>query len=219
MTGTFTGILSAILIAIGLAACGGGNDAPPPGPGSPCDAADTTSYGTGEVSFMTPGAGDTFAVAGKYRTSMEFAGDSVSQGAGGFLSDTVIGGVRLKAELTAYSHRRTRTGIDERLLVLQINDTAHRPTPGTYPFHPSGSAPAGPSATGLYLYYADSLGIFSAYEFASGVLTLTSIDTCLKACRGTFSGTLRGLPPDTATSTVIRSGAFTIQLVPRPFSY
>ncbi len=217
----FPAALVVLLIMIALLpdGCKNSDDAASPQPVSPCDAADTTSYGVGSCSFITPGAGDTFSVSGKYLTSSEFSGIQAGSGAGGFVFDTMMGGKRISAEFVAFRHRTTHIGIDEQLIVLNLTDSSKIPTAGDYAIVPSGASGGPRSVSGLYLYYVDSLGVFSLYEFANGVLSITSLDTCSKHVIGTFAGTLRGMPPDTMTTTPLSDGKFDLQYVPRVFAY
>jgi hypothetical protein len=188
-------------------------------PPSPCDAVDTTTWGTGTCSFSTPGAGDTLSVTGRYKPSSLFSGDTLGEGVGGYAHDTLVHGMRLAAQIAAYHYRMNGSGADERVLVLTISDTLPFLTVGNYDVPGAGTAGIGRVLLGSYLRFNDSLGVYSSYELVSGTISVAAVDTCSKSVAGTFAGLLRGLPPDTAQHIVLRSGVFSLQYVRHAYEY
>ena len=187
---------------------------------SPCTGADTTLYGSGDFFFIAPGAGDTFAVSGRYVPSSEYGIDSASQGAGAFLSDTLILGHRVSAQLAAYTHALTTGGgSNERSMVILISDSVAGLSTGDYQFIPFAAPMTGRSAAGHFLYYSDEHGVYSTYDISSGTLTITSLDTCARRIAGTFSGILQAAPPDTGIRLNLLGGTFHLHYVTRAYIF
>jgi hypothetical protein len=187
-----------------------------PPPSSPCAASDTTLYGAGNLSAIMIGAGGVFDAQGRYKPSSEFASDSSSMGVGGFVRDTTIGGTQISGQLVAYTHQ-SYGSFAERLLVFTLHDSAGSLHPGTFPMLPSDTSSSGRFAHASLIYTDDTLGIYYAtYDASSGLLTISSIDTCGRYVTGVFDGLLN----NTADTTHVQltGGSFAISCVPRTFA-
>ncbi|HEY6190818.1 MAG TPA: hypothetical protein VI215_00670 [Bacteroidota bacterium] len=185
-------------------------DVPPETP------ADTTSaighYGAGTLNFSAEGGGGEFAVNGKYKPSDQFATDSSSQGAGGFVRDTMVFQRRIGAMVAGYIHHLAGGVLNERWLVMTLHGTSNVVNPGDFPFAPSNAEQAGQAA---YLYFAlsDSVTFHDIYVPRSGTVTLSSYNRTTRRLQGTFTGTLWGPFPDTLRQIQVSGGGFDLTCV------
>ena len=216
-------LLAAAIIAPSLAlliVCNGGckkDSSPvtvPPG------STDTVGhYGTGSLSFDAAGGGGHFAATGKYKPTDQFANDSMSEGAGGFVRDTSLFQRRIQGLFAGYVHRLAGGSLFERVTMISVDSDSGGLSAGNYSFAPSNIAQSGRSAY-VYFFFSnpDSLAFYDLYVPRSGTLTISSFDPSAKHARGAFSGTLWGPFPDTLKLIQVANGQFDISYVTAYFS-
>ena len=209
-------ILNVTMISILVGKYIGCRNNDPVGPGGNHDSA---KYGKGSMSFDATDAGGYFAASGKYIPSDQFADDSLSQGAGGFVYDTSIAGKPLRARFAGYTQRLTHGMLNERLIVFTLYDSLGPLSAGDYVFDLSDTASSGKFAEVNFLFFSDSLSQYSVFEGKNGTLTLSLFNTASNHVQGTFSGTLQGVPPDTSIHIQISNGLFDITFVKQYFNY
>jgi hypothetical protein len=188
------------------------DEEPPVTPPSPAG-----HYGSGTLAFTAAGAGGDFTVTGKYKPSDQFATDSFSEGAGGFVHDTSLFQRPVGVMIAGYFHHLVNGTLNERWLVITLHDTSGVIAPGDYPFAPSNAAQSGQTA---YLYFFLSDTVSAYYEVfipKDGTLHLASFNFMTRHCQGTFSGILQALPPDT-TQIQIANGQFDLTCVANYFN-
>ena len=187
-------------------------DVPPENP------VDTTSaighYGSGSLSFLASGGGGPFSVSGKYKPSNLFLTDSISEGAGGFVHDTTFFQKNVGVMMTGYFHHLIHGALDERWIVITLHAGSGAVLAGDYPFAPSNAAQASQAAY-AYFFYSDTVSFnHEVFIPKSGTLTLSSFNHTTRHLQGSFTGTLWGLPPDTAFQIDIANGLFDLTCVP-----
>jgi hypothetical protein len=206
--------IASIFILLSLAGCRKDEGAVQP----PADTLKTgTSYGTGLLSFRAAGAGGQFLASGAFKPSDQFTTDSISQGAGGFIRDTVLFQRSIAGMIAAYNHHLAGGTLNERVLVLTLRGTSRTLTAGDYPFAPSNAAQASQAAY-VYFFFSDSVSFHDVYVPRSGLLTLSSFNPSTRHLQGTFSGTLWGPLPDTLTQIQVTDGQFDLSCVSTYFN-
>ena len=176
-------------------------------------------YGKGSLSFDAVDAGGHFSADSSYIPSNQFADDTLSRGAGGFVYDTTVSGRPLKARLSAYIHSFQNGLLNERLIVITLHNNSGSLSTGDYALTLSDSGSASITANIVFLFFSDSLAVYSVFEATSGTLSLTSFNADSNHLQGTFSGSLRGIPPDTSTHIQITNGLFDIYAAKHYFDY
>jgi hypothetical protein len=182
-------------------------------PGTPIDTVGNVGqYGAGTLYFTADSAGGQFLVNGKYKPSDQFATDSLSEGAGGFIRDTSLFQREIGAMLAGYTHHLFNGTLNERWVVITLHGDSGVVAPGDYPFAPSNAAQNG---RGAYFYFAlsDSVTFHDIYVSKSGTLNLSSFNASTRHLQGTFAGTFWGPFPDTLRRIEIRGGGFDISAV------
>ncbi|MBI1807327.1 MAG: hypothetical protein HYR76_09790 [Ignavibacteria bacterium] len=184
----------------------------------PPDTTNTGSpYGSGSMSFTTVNGGGAFSVNGPYKTSNQFANDTSSQGAGGFVKDTSLFGKLINAMFVGYTHVSANGSVKERLLVLSLHDSVGSLVTGDYSFSRSNATSTGQRAY-VYFFLTDSVNFYELFVPKAGTITLSMFDAATRHAQGTFSGTLWS-PSDTTKQIQLTNGQFDLQLVNRYFSY
>ncbi len=189
------------------------------GSDNPCPTDPTIIYGKGTFNCYIAGAGGTFDDTGSYKPSADFLNDTISsQGAGGFRFDTTLGGQKISGELCAYIHRYTNSGINEKVIAIQLVNMAGRLDTGVYQLVKTGLHPSLKFGYVTFLL-TDSVHILSLFGATSGTFTVTSLDTCAHRIKGTFSGQLYDTDPSDTTTVELQNGSFNITYVKRYFNY
>jgi len=176
-------------------------------------------YGSGSVSFDAAGGGGQFAATGKYKPTDQFANDSMSEGAGGFVRDTSLFQRRIQGLFAGYVHRLAGGSLSERVIMISVRGDSAGISAGNYPFAASNIAQSGRSAY-VYFFFSnpDSLAYYDLYVPRSGTLTISSFDPSARHARGAFSGTLWGPSPDTLKLIQVTQGQFDISYVTAYFN-
>ena len=176
-------------------------------------------YGSGSFSFDAAGGGGQFATTGKYKPTDQFANDSMSEGAGGFVRDTSLFQRRIQGLFAGYVHRLAGGSLFERVIMISVDRDSAGLSGGNYSFAVSNIAQSGRSAY-VYFFFSnpDSLAFYDLYVPRSGALTISSYDPSAKRARGAFSGTLWGPFPDTLKLIQVTNGQFDISCVTAYFS-
>jgi hypothetical protein len=176
-------------------------------------------YGSGSLSFDAAGGGGQFAASGKYKPTDQFAHDSISEGAGGFVRDTSLFQRSIQALFAGYVHRLTGGSLFERVLLISVHRDSSGVAVGNYSFAPSNVAQPGRSAY-VYFFFSnpDSLAYYDLYVPRNGTLTISSFDPSARHARGTFSGTLWGPSPDTLKLVQVTNGLFDLSCVAAYFN-
>lgn len=212
-------ILSALAAgAILLAAPGCSKDGTIVDPG-PVVPTDSIPYGGGSVSFTSALAGGSFSASGPYKPSALFAADTMSQGSGGMLHDSVAAGTPYQARLNAYIHRLSGGLMSERVFVITLENAGGPLDTGAYAATVADTAAPGRSARITYLFFSDSLAQYAAYEGTAGTVSVTHFDAATRRIKGTFSLALRSAPPDTTEHIAITDGAFDLTLAKKYYDY
>jgi hypothetical protein len=213
--GTFAACSIIILgvVALLLAACRKNEDSPATPPPDV-----TPPYGKGSLSFTASDSGK-FSVNGPYKPSTQTASDSAGSGAGGFLEDMVVGGKRLKGELMSYKHSLAGGMLDDRVFLVELYDSVGVIAAGDYNLVRPDTTAAGKFAVATYIYYSNLSGLYYVYQSKIGTVTISSVDASTNHLTGSFSGTLRGIPPDTANVVQIVHGEFDVKLGSAYFVY
>ncbi len=185
----------------------------PTNPGSGGNA----KYGKGSMSFDAPEGGGHFSANGAYKPSAVFQSDTSSEGVGGFVYDTTIGGKPEQAVFAGYVQSLKKGVLNERLIVFTLHNTAGSLSTGDYALTNADTIMAGKSSY-VYFLFSDSVHFYSTLEAQSGIFTLSTFDLGTHHAAGTFSGTLQGIPPDT-THLSITNGSFDLTFVTRYFTY
>ncbi len=191
------------------------NDPTGPGPGED----NSNPYGKGSLSFDAVNAGGHFSADSLYIPSNQFADDTLSWGAGGFVYDTTVSGKPIKARLSAYIHSFQNGLLNERLIVITLHNNSGSLSTGDYALTLSDSGSASITANIDFLFFSDSLAVYSVFEATSGTLSLTSFNADSNHLQGSFSCALRGIPPDTSMHIQITNGLFDIYAARRYFDY
>ncbi len=217
MNKTYLGAVGLLLAAIVLnISCK--KDSGPAATNDPCPWDPLHPYGTGSASATVSGAGGLFSVTGPYKPSADFGNDSVSsQGAGGFLHDTVIAHDTITARFAAYTHVVRHDTLYESILVITLTDSAGKIGTGTYRIVKQGAPGGGRSSTITYILN-DLTHFYSFFASDSGSLTITGLDTCAHHVDATFSGKLYDTSSPSATY-LIQNGSFAITYVGRYYAW
>jgi hypothetical protein len=179
---------------------------------------DTDAYGHGWISFDADGVEDYFSVTGNYKPSDQFAGDTASEGAGGFVKDTTLFSNDIQMLFAGYLQKQDSVNLTQYLLVIGLQDSLSTPQIGQYPFLKNNHSTGGRN---LYLYFlrTDSTHFYEIFVPKSGRLNLTVFDQSALHVHGNFSGTLWGLPPDTSMTLNVTNGIFDLYLADKFFNY
>jgi hypothetical protein len=176
-------------------------------------------YGKGSIAFDIDSTLH-FNVTGAYKPSDQFQNDTLSQGAGGFLKDTLVATLfnhQIQALLAGYSQKQDTLNLTRYLLVIGLCDSGTSLHTGQYQFAKNNQNLNGRS---MYAYFipADSTHYSDIYVPKTGSLSLTLFDQSNRHVRGTLSGTLY-LPPDTTITISLTNGQFDLYLVKTFFNY
>lgn len=175
-------------------------------------------YGYGWISFDADSTFEYFKVFGNYKPSDQFATDSSSEGAGGFIKDTTLYGNKIQMLLTGYLQRQDSVNLKQYLLVIGLCDSSEALQPGEYTFTKNNNPYPGRNAY-VYFVRTDSLHFYEILIPKNGKLSLAFYDVPDRHIQGSFYGTLWGLPPDTLKTLNITNGLFDLYLVDKFFNY
>jgi hypothetical protein len=175
-------------------------------------------YGTGTLSFESTDIDSGLCASGSYKPSNEFANDTISHGAGGFVKDSLLFGKKINGLITGYEHSIINSTLNERILLIAMIDTAGGIRPGNYGFSYLNTTIQSPS---VYVYFilTDSVNFFQMFVPKNGNLTVTSYDAQTRHVIGNFSGILLSIPPDTSRQIQMTNGVFDIYLSDKYFNY
>ncbi len=209
---------AAALVAASLLLLSCAKDSSPVSDTPPCPYDPLIVYGTGSAGATVNGAGGTWSVAGAYKPSAQFLSDTIAgAGAGGFLRDTTVAGVRMNARVCAYSHALRTSVLYETILVLTLRDSSGRLDTGTYILTRKGLHPSARYATIDYIL-SDSLVSYALFASDTGTVRITAHDTCSHRLSGTFSGTIYDLLSPSSRY-ALAGGSFDVTYVGRYFAY
>jgi hypothetical protein len=176
-----------------------------------------SAYGKGSISFNIDST-VFFNVAGPYKPSDQFANDTASEGAGGFVKDTSLFGNKIQTLLTGYYQKQDSVNLTQYLMVIGLCDSAASLQTGAYTFTKNNHIFIGRN-TYIYFIRTDSLHFSEIFVPKTGTLSLTFFNPTDHHVQGSFSGTLWGLPPDTTNTLNVTGGQFDLYLVNTFFNY
>jgi hypothetical protein len=174
-------------------------------------------YGKGSISLDVDGTAY-FNATGPYKPSNQFANDTASEGAGGFVKDTALFGNKIQALLAGYYQKQDSLNMTQYLLVIGLCDTSTSLQTGVYPFSKNNHSLTGRN-TYIYFIRTDSLHFSEILVPKTGILSLSAFEPTDRHAQGSFAGTLWGLPPDTTITLNVTSGQFDLYLVDKFFNY
>ncbi len=205
-------------IIIFLQSSGCKKDQGPTAPPPPDSGGIAGGYGTGTLSFDAATADGHFTATGPYKPSDKFAGDTLSEGTGGFVQDTALFGDKIQAMISSYTHSLSNGILKERVLVMGLRNTGGTFVTGAYSFARSNVANMARSVY-VYFFLSDSANLYSLFVPKSGAVSIVSFDSTTYQAQGVFFGTLWGPVPDTTVKIDIANGIFDIHLTDKYFSY
>lgn len=213
MTRRGTNYIFNIFIAAVLILWGCNTDQAPTDPDE-----DTDPYGHGWIRFDAEGTVEYFSVTGQYKPSDQFAYDTTSEGAGGFIKDTTLFGDDIQMLFTGYLQKQDSFSLTQYLMVMGLCDSFPTPQAGQYPFAKNNVNSGGRN---LYIYFVrtDSIHFYEIFVPKTGTLNLTLFDQTERHVHGNFSGTLWGMLPDTSMTLNVANGIFDLYLADRFFNY
>jgi hypothetical protein len=175
-------------------------------------------YGQGTIFFNADETTGYFYATGKYKPSDQFSQDTASQGAGGFIKDTTLFNKKIQMLFTGYIQKQDSNNLKQYLLVFGLYDSLTTPRTGVYHFAKNN---IGWESKNVYAYFVrtDSIHFYETLVPKSGILTMNLFEQDKRHVRGTFSGILWGLPPDTLTTLNLTNGIFDLFLVDHFFNY
>lgn len=190
------------------------------GVNNPADDSENKSglYGTGALSFESTDIDSGLRASGSYKPSYEFANDTTSHGAGGFVKDSLLFGKKINGLITGYEHSIINSTLNERILLIAATDTAKGIRLGSYDFSYLNTTLHSPGAY-VYFILTDSVNFFQMFVPKNGTLAITSYDAQTRHVIGNFSGTLFSMPPDTSRQIQMTNGVFDIYLSDKYFNY
>ncbi|MBI5021644.1 MAG: hypothetical protein HZB59_09420 [Ignavibacteriales bacterium] len=190
------------------------------GVNNPTDDSDNKSglYGTGALSFESTDIDSGLRASGSYKPSNEFANDTASRGAGGFVKDSLLFGKKINGLITGYEHSIINSTLNERILLIALSDTTVGIRPGSYGFSYLNTTLHSPGAY-VYFILTDSVNFFRMFVPKTGNLTITSYDAQTRHVIGNFTGILFSMPPDTSRQIQMTNGLFDIYLSDKYFNY
>ena len=183
-----------------------------------------STYGTGTMSFDASASGDGhFSATGPYRPSAQFASDTLSQGAGGFIDDTTFQGRRIHGMCVGYIHALMHDTLNERIMIIAFHNDSGGIKTGDYPFSRLNTTSVTNSAY-IYFFLSDPTSFHDIYYPKSGTCTIASFNPATRHAVGIFSGILYGpspggFHPDTSEQIEITNGQFDVTCVDRYFAY
>ena len=183
-----------------------------------------SKYGKGTMTFdAAASGGGHFSATGPYRPSSLFAGDTLSQGVGGFADDTTFQGKRIEGMFVGDTHALRHDTLNERIMIIALHTDSGSIRLGDYPFSRLNTS-SDLNAAYVYFFFSDSVSFHDIYYPKSGTCTLTSFNPSTGHAIGTFSGILYGpspggFHPDTSKQIEISNGEFDIICVSKYFAY
>ncbi|MBA4312803.1 MAG: hypothetical protein C0417_09255 [Chlorobiaceae bacterium] len=175
-------------------------------------------YGTGSLSFESADIDSGLYASGSYKPSNEFANDTATDGAGGFIKDSLLFGKKISGLIAGYEHSIINSTLNEQILLIAIFDTAEGIRLGSYNFSYLNATLNSPGAY-VYFILTDSINFFQMFVSKNGNLTITSYDAQTRHVIGNFSGTLFSMPPDTSRQIQMSNGLIDIYLSDKYFNY
>lgn len=175
-------------------------------------------YGNGYFFFESTGVDSGIYATGSYKPSNEFANDTLSQGAGGFVTDTMLFGKKIISLITAYKHEMKNLILNEKIILIGLTDPSSIIQTGEYPFSRFNNISSS-SCAYVYFILSDSTNFFQMFVPKSGKITISSYDANTRNIKGIFGGILCSMPPDTSREIQLINGKFDIYLANKYFNY